>query len=257
MLTKRIFRPTMMAGIVYAREVGSNLPLAPIGGIESLTISIDETEVKQANFSSSGGGNRAVVYRINAMTLNAKLQDLNPVNIARSIRAIHTEVEEGTVTAEVQTARRGGLIRLAHLNPSAVALTTAADAAITMAGNYEVRPEGLWIYDDAPDIVEVGEAGMSVKVAYAHSGYDVLEALTRAAPILEMSYSGVNEAMDEAASVVDFYRCQQSATKGLDLISGGAFATLDIEAEVLQDPSKTGSQVSKYFKKRMFKPTEA
>lgn len=251
MLTSRIFRPTMMAGIVYAREVGSAVALQSIGGIEELTLAIDETKITQANTSSSGGGNRAVVYRINEMTMTAKLQDLNPVNLARSLRATATEVAASTVVGEAHTAYRGGLLRLAHLNPSTVAVTDALAVAIPAAGNYEVRPEGLFFYDDAPGIDAAGEP---ILVSYAHSGYDVLQALTTAAPILEMSFAGVNEALEDATSVVDLFRVQLSATQGLNLISAGSFATLDIAGEVLQDPTKTGAGVSKYFRKYMQTP---
>jgi hypothetical protein len=267
MLSTRVFRPTMMAGIVYAREVGSVQPLQPIGGVEEFTISIDEAKVTQANTSSSGGGNRAVVYRINEMTMSAKLQDLNPVNLARSLRSAHQEVLASTVVDEqAGFARAGGLTRLAHLRPTAVVVRTAGTAiTIAAAGNYEVRPEGLFWFDTSPAVEAARVAhvaatplvpfpGLAVEVDYAHSGYDVIQALTASAPILEMSFSGVNEALEDAPSVVDFFRVQLSATQGLNLISAGAFATLDIEGEVIRDSTKTGAGVSKYFKKSMLTP---
>lgn len=267
MLSTRVFRPTMMAGIVYAREVGSTQPLQPIGGVEEFTIAIDEAKITQSNTSSSGGGNRAVVYRINEMTLAAKLQDLNPINLARSLRSAHQEVAADTVVDEqAGNARAGGLTRLAHLNPSTVVVRGAGGSTvIAAAGNYEVRPEGLFWFDDSAAIETARAAhvlatpgvpflGLPIEVDYAHSGYDVIQALTAAAPILEMAFSGVNEAMEDAPSVVDFFRVQLSATKGLNLISAGAFATLDIEGEVLRDPTKTGSGVSKYFRKQMLTP---
>lgn len=255
MLSTRVFRPTMMAGIVYAREVGSAQPLQPIGGIEEFTVAIDEAKITQSNTSSSGGGNRAVAFRINEMTLSAKLQDLNPINLARSLRSAATAVAAGTVVDELATAQKGGLTRLAHLQPSTVVVRNASTSTvIAAAGNYEVRPEGLFWYDDAAALNAAPAGGLPVEVDYAHSGYDVIQALTAAAPILEMSFSGVNEALEDAPSVVDFWRIQLSATKGLNLISAGAFATLDIEGEVLRDPTKTGAGISKYLRKQMLTP---
>lgn len=267
MLSTRVFRPTMMAGIVYAREVGSTQPLQPIGGVEEFTVAIDEAKITQSNTSSSGGGNRAVVYRINEMTLSAKLQDLNPINLARSLRSAAVAVAAGTVVDEQAVARAGGLTRLAHLQPATVVVRNAGtNAVIAAAGNFEARPEGLFWYDDSAAVETARAAhvlatpgvpfpGLGIEVDYAHSGYDVIQALTAAAPILEMSFSGVNEALEDAPSVVDFFRIQLSATKGLNLISAGAFATLDIEGEVLRDPTKTGAGVSKYFRKQMLTPT--
>jgi hypothetical protein len=257
-----VFRPTMTAGVVYGREVGSVEPLQPIGGVEELTLTFDETKINQANFQSSGGGNRATVSRVNEALMAAKLQDLNPVNMARGLRALRSEVIAGTVTNEAGVARAGGLVLLAHPNPTTVVVNAASGgAAIAPAGNFEVRPEGLFFLDDSPAIAAAKTAwetanptldpdlfpGLNIEVDYAHSGYDVLEVLTRAAPIMEFYFAGVNEAMGGLGSGVHLFRCQQGLTQALSLISGNAFATLDIEAEILQDPTKTGVGKSRYM----------
>jgi hypothetical protein len=269
MLSTRVFRPTMMSGVVYAREVGSTEPLQPIGGVEELTLAIDEAKIVQANYESPGGGNRATVFRINEMTLAAKLQDLNPINLARTLRGIHTEVAASTVTNELASAQPGGLVRTAHINPTTVVVRNATtDAVIAAAGNYEVRPEGLWFYDDATALAAARTAwqtanptlaaslfpGLGIEIDYAFGGYDVIQALVRSAPLLEFMFAGVNEAGEDAAAIVDLWRVQLSATRGLNLISAGAFATLDIEGEVLRDPTKTGAGTSKYMRKRMASP---
>lgn len=257
-----VFRPTMTAGTIYGREVGSVEPMQSLGGCEELTLNFDETKITQANFQTSGGGNRATVYRVNEATMAAKLQDLNPINLARGLRALRSEVLAGTVTNEAATARAGGLVLLAHLNPSTVVVNAApGGAAIAAAGNFEVRPEGLFFLDDSPAIAAAKAAwetanptldpdefpGLAIEVDYAHSGYDVLEVLTRAAPIMEFYFAGMNEAMAGAASGVHLFRCQQGLTQALSLISGSNFATLDIEAEILLDPTKTGAGKSKYM----------
>jgi hypothetical protein len=269
MLSTRVFRPTMMSGVVYAREVGSTEPLQPIGGVEELTLAIDEAKIVQANYESPGGGNRATVFRINEMTLAAKLQDLNPINLARTLRGIHTEVAASTVTNEAGVARAGGLIRTAHINPTTVVINASPGGAVIAAsGNYEVRPEGVWFFDTSPAVAAARTAwetanptldeslfpGLAVEIDYAFGGYDVIEALVRSAPLLEFTFAGINEAGEDAAAIVDLWRVQLSATRGLNLISAGAFATLDIEGEVLRDPTKTGAGTSKYMRKRMASP---
>lgn len=266
MLSTRVFRPTMMAGIVYAAEVGSTQPMQPIGGVEELVLAIDSNKINQANTSTSGGGNRATVERINEFTITAKLQDLNPVNIARSVRGIHTEVLAGTVVDELAVARAGGLTRLQHLSPSSVVMRNAGSTTvIPAAGNFEVRPEGIFWLDDSPAIETARAAhvlaspgipfpGLPIELDYAHSGYDVIQALTSAAPLLQMQFAGVNEALEDMPCVVDLWRVQLGLTKGLSLISAGSFATLDVEGEVLQDPTKTGAGISKYMLKRIGTP---
>lgn len=245
MLTSRIFRPVLNAGVVYARAVGSAAALQSIGGLEELTLSIEEDIKKQADYSRGGGGNRAQVSRIKSVSMKAKLQDVNAVNLARAVFGATSEVAAATVTGEAVIAYEGGLIRLAHIQPSAVVVKKAA-VTIVAAGNYEVRPEGIFIFDGAPDIINAD----ALTVDYAHSGYDLIQALTNAAPILEMSYAGVNEAMEGAPSVVDLFRVQMGATKGLGLIDKD-FGTLDVEGEVMLDPTKTGAGLSRFFRVQM------
>lgn len=245
MLTTRIFRPVLNAGVVYARVVGSAAPLQSVGGLEELMLNIEEDIKKQADYSRGGGGNRAQVSRIKSVGMKAKLQDVNAVNLARAVFGSNSEVAAGTVTDEPVVGFKGGLIRLAHIKPTNVVLMDGV-TPIAAAGNYEVRPEGIFVFDDALVITNA----LAMTVDYAHSGYDLIQALTNAAPILEMSYAGVNEAMEGASSVVDLFRVQMGATKSLGLIDKD-FGTLDVEGEVLLDPTKTGAGLSRFFSVQM------
>lgn len=242
MQTSRIFRPVMNVGVVYARLVGSAAPLQSIGGLEELKIDIKEDVKKQKDMSRAGGGTRAQARRIDTISMSAKLQDVNIVNLARAVFGTASAIAAATVVNEPVVAYTGGLIALAHINPSAVVLKDGADT-IAPAGNYEVRPEGLFVFDDAPDILD----GTALTVSYAHSGYDLIEALTTAAPMLEMRYAGVNEAGSGSASVVDLFRVQLGAAKSWGLIDKD-FGTLDVEGEVLLDPTKTGAGISRFFR---------
>lgn len=242
MLTSRIFRPVMNAGGVYARLVGAAAPLQSIGGLEELKLDIKEDIKKQPDMSRSGGGTRAQVRRIESISMSLKLQDLNVVNMARAVFGSASAIAASTVVGEAVMAYLGGLIPLAHINPSTVVLKDGAEV-IAPAGNYEVRPEGLFIFDDAGDILDA----TALTVDYAHSGYDLIEALTTAAPILEMRYAGVNEAGSGSASIVDLFRVQLGATKSWGLIDKD-FGTLDVEGEVLLDPTKSGEGISRFFR---------
>lgn len=262
MLNTLIFRPTMSSGVLYAREIGSTEPMQPVGGVQELVLNFDEQKINQQQFSAPGGGNRATVNRVNEATITAKLQDINPVNLARALRGLRSEVLAGTVAGELHTAQAGGLVLLEHVNPTATVVRNATSSApIAAGGNYEVRPEGIFWFDDSPELASAKAAfaianpgaefvGLGIEVDYAHSGYDVVEVLTRSAPVLELYFASVNEAMQGLGSGLHFYRVQQSLTSGLNLISAGEFAALDIEGEVLQDPTKTGAGRSKYMRFR-------
>lgn len=235
----------MNAGQVYARSFGAAAALQSIGGLSELTLNIEEDPKKQQDFSRAGGGTRSQVNRIKAVGMKAKLQDLNPVNLARAVFGSTSAVANGTAADEEVIAYRGGLIRLAHLNPTAVVVKNGA-TTVNAAGNYEVRPEGLFVYDEAAGIAN----GDDLTVSYSHSGYDVIEALTQAAPTLEMLYAGVNEAGEANASTVELFRVRTGALKSWGLINND-FAELEMEGEVLLDPTKSGAGLSKFFKVRM------
>ena len=130
--------------------------------------------------------------------------------------------------------------------PASPILSSAQATPIAPAGNYEVRPEGVFIFDNATAISD----GDDLVIDYAFGGYDLIEALTTAAPVLEMSYAGVNEADNANPSTVDLFRVQLGATKSLGLIDKD-FGTLDIEGEVLMDPTKTGAGLSRFFRVQM------
>ena len=249
MLTTQIFRPTMNSGKVYARLLGSAAPLQDIGGIESLELSIKDTVKKQTDYSRVGGGTRGRVTRIDEVTMKATLQDINPVNLARAVFGETTATAGATVTGESRVAYKGGLVTLANLNPSAVTVKKGA-STIAAASNYEVRPEGIFILESS-----TLTDGDTITVDYTYGAYDVVQALTIAAPILEMRYAGVNEAMSTGQnSVLDLFRVQIGAAKKVGLIDSKDFATLDIEGEVLLDPTKTGNGISKFFKVQMLTP---
>lgn len=241
----RTFRPALRAGRLYARLYGAAAPLLPVGGMEDLSLAIEEETIKQTEYTQPGGGTRAQVKRVKSIMLSATLQDLSPINLARAVFGSLSAVAGAAITNEAVTAYKGGLIALAHPSPSSVTLKTTGGSPTTIAatGNYEVRPEGLWVFDDAVDIAN----GASLAVDYTHPGYDVVQALTQAAPVLEMRYVGINEADEGKPEVTELFRVQLGAAKSLGMLDK-EFATLQIEGEVLADPTKTGSGTSRFFK---------
>jgi hypothetical protein len=247
---QKIYRPSMTVGQVYAKPYGVNMLALPIGNVLELKLEHDEDVQTQDDMSVLGGGLHAEVRRIKAVKMSMKMADLNPVNLARATQATVAEVEGDAVTDEPHICTLGGLIRLAHIQPTNVTLkkgaTAAAATTVTAAGNYEARAEGIFLQPDA--------AGLSnsdkLWVSYSYGAYVSIEALTTKAVELELSFGGMNEADSGKPSVVDVFRVSQGVTKSLDLIGKG-FGSLDVSGSVLQDPTKTGAGISKYYKTSM------
>ena len=77
--------------------------------------------------------------------------------------------------------------------------------------------------------------------------YNNVEAMTSTAIVLELHFEGLNEANSGKPVIVDIYRAQLSPAKALSLL-GDKFADLTVDAEVLIDATKTGVDISKYFR---------
>ena len=144
----------------------------------------------------------------------------------------------------------GGLLRLAHISPTALTLKKGTDkataTAFTNTAEYEVRPEGVFIFADATELQE----GDKLWASYTYGEYAQIEAITTKAPELELTFGGLNEADSGNAMLVEVWRASQGITKQLTLLGKG-FGALDVEGSVMQDPRRTGTGISKYYRSTM------
>ena len=243
----KTYRPSMQVGQVYARPYGSTVAHMPVGNVLELSLEHSEEVVTQEDMTRLGGGTHAEVRRVKEVKTKMKLADLNIINLARASLGTVAGIEAGTVPKEARTAARGGLIMLSHIQPTAVTLKQGDDeasaTAVNAAGNYEVRPEGIYVFPNAAELTD----GAKVWVSYSYGEYAVIEALTTKAVELELLFGGLNEADGGNPQVVNIYRASQGITKSLALLNKG-FGALEVEGTVLMDPSKVGVGISRYYK---------
>ena len=244
-MSETSYYPYLGSGKIYARVAGAAAGRLELGNASKLDLAVKENKVKLGDFTKPGGGTYSSVSRIDTVTLAMTLNDLNKTNVARSVFGTESAVAGATVPDEVVTAYLGGLVTLAHPNPTAVVVTNS-DATTTydVDADYEVRPGGIFILDG--DITD----GQALKVDYTFAAYHKVEAMTQGAIILELHFEGLNEANSNKPVIVDIYRAQLSPTKALSLL-GDKFADLQIEAEVLKDPTKVGTGISQYFRAKL------
>ncbi len=241
----QIYKPSLTVGQVYARPFGSAAKPIPIGNVLELKLDHSEDVKTQDDMTALGGGTHAEVRRVKEVKVSMKLADINVVNLARSVFGTAADVIAGAVVAEPHVATLGGLLRLAHIQPTAVVVKKAA-VTIVAAGNYEVRPEGVFILPAAANIL----AADALTVDYSYGQYATIEALTTKAVELALTFGGLNEADGGKPVVVDIFRASQGITKSLALINKD-FGALDVEGTVLLDTTKTGVGVSRFYKVSM------
>lgn len=241
----QIYKPSMSIGQVYARPYGSAAKPIPIGNVLELKLEHTEDVQKQDDMTQMGGGVHAEVRRVTEIKVSLKLADLNAVNFTRAVLGTAALVVAGSIVAEAHVATLGGLIRLAHIQPTAVVVKKGV-TVIAAAGNYQVRPEGVFILPSAAAIL----AADALTIDYSYGEYAAIEALTTKAVELELTFGGLNEADSGKPVVVDIFRASQGVTKSLALITK-SFGALDVEGSVLMDATKTGAGISKYYKVSM------
>ena len=248
---KQTYKPMMTVGKVYAKVYASTAAPIEIGNVLELGIEHSEDVQTQDDMTQLGGGVHAEVRRVKDAKLKMKIADLNVVNIARGLLASITAVEAGTVTNLPYTVNQTGvLIPLDHIGPTSVTLKKGADAEsaapVPMAGNYEPRGEGIVLLPGATGIA----ASDKLWISYTYGAFATMEAMTTKAPELQYLFGGMNEADSGKPVIVDIWRGSQGITKQLALINKG-FNSLDVEGTVMQDPTKSGAGISKYYRVRM------
>lgn len=239
------YKPSMTVGQVYARPYGSLAAPMPIGNVLELALEHKEKVIKQDDMSRLGGGTHAEVRRIEEVTVKMKLADINVVNLARASMGTVLAVAMGTVADEAHVATLGGLLRLEHIQPTTVVLKKGA-TVVAAEGNYEVRPEGIYILPTATGLTNADV----ITVSYSYGEYAAIEALTTKAVELELTFGGLNEADGGKPVLVEIWRASQGVTKSLALIQD-KFGALDVEGTVLLDATKVGVGVSRYYKTSM------
>lgn len=246
-ITRRTYRPVARVGKFYAAVYGSAV-LVPMGNVLEASTEHTESVEKQDDMSALGGGTHAELRRVTGVMFKAKLADLNITNLSRALRATAAPQDAGAVVDVPYTASLGALLPLPHTGVSALVVRTGAalgtaTTVLATAANYELHPEGLWIPQTGSAITQ----GANLWLSYSHADQVVVEALTAATPELYIRFAGLNEVDSGKPSVVDLWRVSQGVTKQLSLVNKG-FTTLDIEGEVLKDPSKTGVGTSQYMR---------
>lgn len=115
---------------------------------------------------------------------------------------------------------------------------------VAAAGNYEVGPRSVYVYPNAADLDEEDV----VFLAYDYGAYALMEAMTAEPAELELMFEGLNEVGNKKPTVVEVWRVSQGVTESIALLAEQGFATLPVKGTLVEDQTKMGDEVSKFYR---------
>lgn len=122
-----------------------------------------------------------------------------------------------------------------------VTWTCAGKTALVSGTDYEIRGAGVYAFSDSTIAGETWTAG------YTKAATDVVQALVTSGKEYELVFDGLNEARSGKKTRITAFRVKPGALAQLALI-GEDYAGAEVSGEVLQDSTKVGDGISKYFK---------
>ncbi len=227
---------------IFMKPYGTAGSHRPIGSVAACQVLHNETEVRSKNYGRVGGTLKRV-SRLDSVGVQLTLQSLSVPNLAQALRATVQDIALGTVTDEAYTANLGGLIRLPHIAPTSVVVKNqAGDTTYVNGTDYVVSGAGIMPLIGG----NIGDAS-TVQVSYSYGAHQIVEALSAANAEQSLVWDGINEANDNKVEVIDLYRASFSLPTQMDLI-GDEFANLQLQGELLVDPTRTGVGASKFYR---------
>lgn len=110
-------------GSVYAGPYSGG-KLRKVGNCSALEISVAEEVKELKDYANPGGGTADSVRRVEKVDVSMTLHELSPENMALAVYGENSQVVSGSVTDEQHAAYQGGLVRLDHVNPTSVVVSS-------------------------------------------------------------------------------------------------------------------------------------
>jgi hypothetical protein len=240
-------------GHIYMREFGSDAPLVEVGNCSALNLSPQTEQKELRDFTTPGGGLRNEVSRNTGVELAYTFHDFSPANLARALRGGATAVTAGSALDEPHAAYAGGFVKLNRIPSGNIVVTGTGATPPTYAEgvDYEVRPGGIFILPGTSIPAPVGGAD-NILVDYDYAAQDKLQAMINSAKQYELVFAGMNEARSGKVTTIHCHKVSGGVISQFAAI-GEEYGAGEVTGKLLQDTTKTGTGISKYFTVEMEK----
>lgn len=238
------------SGKIKLREIGGNGGLIPIGNCSALTFGAESNSLTLTDYTKPGGGTYATVNRVGTVNVTMTCHDFDAANLARAAGGAFSVTTAGTVSKEPAVAYKGATVVLSRA-PSAITTVTGIGGtpAYTAGTDYLVTPAGIEILTSGtiPDSVS---GAANIEVTYENTAQQVMQAMVNSGKEYELLFEGLNEAESDKPVIVHAYRVKFAPAQAINFI-GDDFGSLELVGTALQDASKVGEGISKYWNVRI------
>ena len=231
-------------GRIFASRYGDKSQSHEFGNCSELSLQINEDKKTLMDYTTGGGGLRNSLSRVNEITLTIGARDFIKENIALACNADVSSYVSATITDEVLAdAHAGALLKTSKLVDMTQAYTLKSNDALT------TYTEGVdFEMTNAGPVIIAGTtipAGEDVKFSFKSLAASVIEALTHSPYDWTLTFTGINEAQQGKAVVLECFKVRFSP--GSMAFIGDDFDTLTLTATLLSDSLRTGTGLSKFF----------
>ncbi len=220
-----------------------------VGNVSALNIAITEEKLEQTNYTTGGGGNCAVVRRIDAVELSLTMTAYDADNLALAVFGTSAADAGGSVTDEAQTSAADAdtedrLVVTDKLIDTSIAVT------VTGTGGTPSYVEGTDFTVGVAGVTTLASgsigASTALEISYTAQGTNVVQALVSSPAKYQVTFEGLNEADSGAAVVVKAHSVQFGPSEDMAFIADD-FAELAITGDILLDDTVVGAGLSQYF----------
>lgn len=234
------------SGEIHLRKRGAAKPFRGIGNCSAFSFSPQTNRVTLMDSTQPGGGTRNSVERVTEVQISFTMHDFSAANFADVLRGTASVIVAGNVADELVVAYKDGVTPLANIASDITGVKGAAagGAAYEKGKDWDIKSGALYIPADSTIAAPV-DGAPNLKVTYANTASERMQALVNPSEEYELLFIGTNEANSGKRVRAQAYRVSGGVIGELALI-GEQYGGGTVTGTLSRDTSKPAG-VSQYF----------
>jgi len=236
-------------GEMYMGKIDN--PLRFVGNVSEFKVTVSENSVGQKDWTSTGGGEKCALSRIDSVGGSVSLLEYSPENLAMALYGNSTSSSDGGAQNDTGEVVFGSLIETTHLVDLNQPYTVVGAASYTEeAGDFKMTTGGVRPLKGGNMV-----ADETVTITYVSpTNYGVIEPFTESSTPYKIKFTGLNEAQSGRGVIIEVYKTLVLPTSEVSFINDD-FGSIVSNLKLLSDDTVVGTGLSKFMKITMEFPS--